>query len=347
MLFTKFQKQYIIFLYRSILAVYFYKSCTGENRAFSGTNKSVHSYEGREPVPLNAFYLILIMIGYIYKSINTVNTKIYVGQRKSEKFLKNYFGSGKLIRRAINKYGKNKFLVELVKSCETIKDLNKWEIYYIEYFHSTDIRFGYNISKGGTAPMTGLSFSEESKKKMKESHIGHIPWNKGLKMGPLSEERRKDISKKSKGRKHTEETKNKLRIINTGKRHTEETKLKMSKKQKGKHRSEEVKKRMSEAQKKVPRNGIPRSEETKNKISNALKGRYVGDKNPWYGKSFSEETLKIMSDLKKGIPLSESHKKHISESNKGKRKGPLTEEQKEKIRIGNIGKHSKKKKINA
>lgn len=36
------------------------------------------------------------MYGYIYKTTNLINGKIYIGQKKSEKFLGiNYLGSGK------------------------------------------------------------------------------------------------------------------------------------------------------------------------------------------------------------------------------------------------------------
>ena len=42
------------------------------------------------------------MYGYIYKTTNTVNNKIYIGQKKSEIFLKeSYLGSGKYLKNAI------------------------------------------------------------------------------------------------------------------------------------------------------------------------------------------------------------------------------------------------------
>jgi len=64
-------------------------------------------------------------------------------------------------------------------------------------------------------------------------------------------------------------------------------------------------KRISESKK-----GIPRSEETKRKIGESKKG----EKNPLYGTYRSEET-----------------KQKISKSNKGKKRGPLSEEHKRKI----------------
>ena len=67
------------------------------------------------------------------------------------------------------------------------------------------------------------------------------------------------------------------------------------------HHSEETKKKISEALK-----GISHSEETKKKMSKALKGR-----------QFSEEHKLKMSKAKKGIQFSEEHKLKMSEAKKG------------------------------
>ena len=41
------------------------------------------------------------MFGYIYKTTNLLNNKIYIGQHKSELFDTKYFGSGKILKNAI------------------------------------------------------------------------------------------------------------------------------------------------------------------------------------------------------------------------------------------------------
>lgn len=42
------------------------------------------------------------MFGYIYLTTNVINNKVYIGQKKSNKFLyNNYLGSGKLLKEAI------------------------------------------------------------------------------------------------------------------------------------------------------------------------------------------------------------------------------------------------------
>ena len=74
------------------------------------------------------------------------------------------------------------------------------------------------------------------------------------------------------------------------------------------------------------------SEETRIKMSEALKGRFVGENNPFYGKHHTEECKKIMSELKKSMYVGENHpfygknhteeaKKKMSEARKGKYTG--------------------------
>lgn len=47
--------------------------------------------------------------GYIYKITNELNGKIYIGQHKACHFEDRYWGSGKLIKYAIKKYGVENF----------------------------------------------------------------------------------------------------------------------------------------------------------------------------------------------------------------------------------------------
>lgn len=85
---------------------------------------------------------------------------------------------------------------------------------------------------------------------------------------------------------------------------------------KGFKMSEEQKEKLRQAQLRQP----PKSEETRRKLSEALKGH-----------GFSEETLKKMSERKKGKPLSETHRANISAALR--RRGPISEETRAKLRI--------------
>lgn len=118
----------------------------------------------------------------------------------------------------------------------------------------------------------------------------------------VSEETREKISKANKGRKHSEETKQKLknRIVskeqrekiskaNKGKILSEETKNKISKNNKGKLFSNETRTKLSE----IGKTKIF-SEETKKRISEALKGK----NNPNFNKIISEETKEKIKQKK-------------------------------------------------
>lgn len=86
----------------------------------------------------------------IYKTINLINEKFYIG--KDEKNNPNYLGSGKILKLAIKKNGIENFKKEILEYCKTKKELNEKEIFWINQLSATT--FGYNISEGGTGGRT-------------------------------------------------------------------------------------------------------------------------------------------------------------------------------------------------
>ena len=89
------------------------------------------------------------MYGYIYKTTNLFNSKIYIGKKKG-KFTNKYLGSGVFIKQSIKKYGKEKFRVEVLEYSQTVESLNILEKKHIAEYRQL---FGknklYNISNGG------------------------------------------------------------------------------------------------------------------------------------------------------------------------------------------------------
>jgi group I intron endonuclease len=88
--------------------------------------------------------------------------------------------------------------------------------------------------------------------------------------------------------------------------------------------------------------GAPLSEESKKKISEANKGRFVGDKSPNYGKPMSDETKRKLSEAKKGKYRGENNPNYGNHKLAGEN-NPFygkthTEETKEKLRQANLGK---------
>lgn len=83
----------------------------------------------------------------IYKITNLFNNKVYIGKDTTSD--PNYFGSGLLIKRAFEKYGKENFIKEVIDVTNDYDELSTKEIYWISYYKSTDKKIGYNIAPGG------------------------------------------------------------------------------------------------------------------------------------------------------------------------------------------------------
>ncbi len=168
----------------------------------------------------------LIMI--IYKTINLINGKIYVGQDTHND--PNYYGSGKILCYAIKKYGKENFKKEIICECESQEELNEKEIFWITELNAQDKSIGYNIANGGYAcggNRKDTKHSEETKRKISKAKTG-IPW------GKHSEETKRKMSEAAKGRKFSEEHKRKLSEARRNRIISKETRKKTSITSKGK-----------------------------------------------------------------------------------------------------------------
>lgn len=93
--------------------------------------------------------------GKIYLITNDVNSKVYVGQTiqtLNKRFnghccySKSDRSSNMYIKRAIHKYGRDKFHITLLEECP-IDLLNERERYWISFYNSYNE--GYNLTKGG------------------------------------------------------------------------------------------------------------------------------------------------------------------------------------------------------
>lgn len=80
----------------------------------------------------------------IYKTTNLVNGKFYVG--KDEYNNPEYLGSGKLLHKAICKYGKENFKKEILEYCNELNHGER-EVYWINELNSFSPN-GYNIMNG-------------------------------------------------------------------------------------------------------------------------------------------------------------------------------------------------------
>lgn len=189
----------------------------------------------------------------IYKTTNLLNGKIYIG--KDTKNSESYLGSGKILKMAISKYGKENFKKEILEIVDNSEKLDSREIYWIDFYDS--IKNGYNLTRGGTGGDTYTNRSEDSRNETKQK------LKKRIFSDEVIEKRIKNLKKFKSGEDHpffkkkqTEDTKLKRRktfelngFPMEGKKFSEESKKKISLSKKGKAITEDVKKKMSESQK--------------------------------------------------------------------------------------------------
>ena len=158
------------------------------------------------------------MIGYIYK-ITNISGKIYIGKTIDPKIRESKYKylnckSQTRLYRSLLKYGWDNHTFEIIEECH-IDKLSEKEIFYINLFDS--FKRGLNCTQGGEG-CSGRLASEESKKKMSNSH-------KGKKQSKETIEKR---VLQLKGKKRSQEFKDRLRKAHTGKKLSQETKDKLS-----------------------------------------------------------------------------------------------------------------------
>jgi group I intron endonuclease len=200
----------------------------------------------------------------IYKTTNTINGKIYIGQ--DTKNNSKYLGSGILLKKAIKKYGKEIFIKEILEKCIDKNMLDEREKYWIQHYDSRNPNIGYNIAYGGEG-VIGLKHSPETKEKIRntlknkpisQNSLDALIRSRGHRKGKaISDEQKSAISKANKGKTAwnknktlSTETKLKMRKSKLGKMLSEEHKLKISKKSKGRKHNEDTKQKISETLKK-------------------------------------------------------------------------------------------------
>lgn len=102
------------------------------------------------------------MYGFIYKTTNLVNGKMYIGKRHFDEQgkWKEYIGSGTILKRAIAKYGKDNFQKEILQICKNENELISAEIDWISFYDAANSDMFYNIASGGNGGNTIAGYNQ-------------------------------------------------------------------------------------------------------------------------------------------------------------------------------------------
>jgi hypothetical protein len=162
----------------------------------------------------------------IYKTTNKLNDKIYVGKHKTEDKNDDYLGSGTLLERSIEKYGRESFVREILFEFSTEEEMNQKEADIVdEEFIARDDT--YNIKLGGQGGFDYINKTEKNGNSVNRSkeHLVKMGksaakklWNRWNDDPKFREEYSKKLSNRSllrqlvygnafEGKTHTEEAK--------------------------------------------------------------------------------------------------------------------------------------------
>lgn len=184
----------------------------------------------------------------IYMVVNQENGKIYIGQTiyNTDTRWKRHIRlaiSGKdfYFYRAIRKHGPENFTIKQIDCTENEQEANELEKAYIGIFKAHKPKYGYNSTLGGeNGTVTNPESIEKIRSKVWDNPIRRKKQSEFMKNLPDELRRKFGAARKGKpsfmkGKKHSEETKLKMKISQTGnknhfygKHHTEETKRKIS-----------------------------------------------------------------------------------------------------------------------
>lgn len=231
----------------------------------------------------------------VYVHTNKINGKKYVGITSRNPEDRWDYGCGYrgqvYFYRAIQKYGWDNFKHEVLLTNETKEYACAAEKCLIKAYASNNPKYGYNLSSGGEGGATG------------------IPW---------SEERRKALSDKLKGRTFSDEWRAKISESRIGTHLSEETKKKLSEQRQGelnnfygKHHSEESKRIMSEKAKQRDKSTINTdglklggvksyTEESYKKLSESNRGENSGT-----AKLTENQVINILKMIQENMPYAE------------------------------------------
>jgi group I intron endonuclease len=128
----------------------------------------------------------------IYKITNLLDGKFYIGKHQTKNLEDSYFGSGKLLKRAIQKHGKENFKKEYLEIHMTEEEMNAAEKRLVVICDQS-----YNLCEGGKGGFGFINSSLTTEQKSvaaKKNTKNHFNLGIFIKGKPKSEKHKQNIS---------------------------------------------------------------------------------------------------------------------------------------------------------
>lgn len=162
---------------------------------------------------------------FLYKTTNLINNKYYYGIHSTKNLNDGYLGSGKYLKRSINKYGKENFKIEIIEFVDSKEKLLELEKELITENLLLD-KNCMNLRPGGFGGFSSSEQVENAKKsnaRQKWLKENNLEWYKSLcenRKISLLKQYENGIRKRGSffdwtGKSHSEETKKKIGIKNS------------------------------------------------------------------------------------------------------------------------------------
>lgn len=132
----------------------------------------------------------------IYKTINLINGRWYIGKHQGNDPY--YLGSGKILKQAIKKYGRNNFRKIVLEEVDTVEELNIKESLWIDVSDALTDPMSYNLVDGGTGGDRS-KFIDYKNRKINDPGEPFRNWRKNTSKEILKEWNLKQGMSRSKG----------------------------------------------------------------------------------------------------------------------------------------------------
>lgn len=106
------------------------------------------------------------MFYLVYKTINLINKKYYIGAHTTTNKNDNYLGSGKTLKRAVKKYGKDNFTKTILYEAKSLQEMYNFESKEIQKSLSDPLC--YNLNNGGKG---GFHYINDNKLNIGDNNV--------------------------------------------------------------------------------------------------------------------------------------------------------------------------------